>query len=112
MNSMKNDDKARMIEDQIASLQSELSQLVDQGSEGAKQAADGYIDMLAQAAKQYLSDATGSVREKTAATGKLAKKTLSDADGYAREHPWHAAAVGGIAGFALGYLISRRGRNE
>ncbi|HET7200334.1 MAG TPA: DUF883 family protein [Burkholderiales bacterium] len=37
-----------------------------------------------------------------------ARESLRAADGYVREHPWHAVGIAVLAGVALGLLVSRR----
>lgn len=37
-----------------------------------------------------------------------ARDSVRAADGYVREHPWHAVGIAVLAGIALGLLIGRR----
>ena len=66
------------------------------------------VGETAEAGRVKVREGLEAARLKLGPLAEEAAEHARAADGYVREHPWHAVGIAVLAGIALGLLISRR----
>lgn len=102
------------IKKEMANLTGRLKKLASEAGGAVSESAGNLAKQIPQAVHDYADQANGKIKEGAAAVKDTAVKTAKKADTYARQNPWHVAAIAAGVGAALGGLLglSRRRKRD
>ncbi len=66
------------------------------------------IQKIRAKARVALGAARSAVKDSAAHVSKQARQLATTTDGYVRESPWQAVALGTLVGFVVGFAVGRR----